>query len=53
MSDPFQGLVVVPSGPGAYDRAMREAIQRYGLTVELNSVGWDGDGEAYEIVEAE
>jgi hypothetical protein len=53
MSDPFDGLIVVPAGPGAYDRARIVAERIYGPDVHLDQVGWPEGEIAYEVGEDE
>ena len=51
MSDPFDGLVVVAAGPGAYQRALIEAVRLYGPGIELNQVGWSDELVEFEVVD--
>jgi hypothetical protein len=53
VSEPFERLVEVPNGFGAYERAMLKAVREYGLDIQLDQVGWTEDTVTYLVEDAE
>lgn len=45
----MRDLIVVPAGPGAYDRAMIEAVRLYGPDIVLDHVGWSDNEDTFEV----
>jgi len=53
MSEPFDRIVEVPAGFGAYERAMFKAVSEYGLDIQLDQVGWTEDTVTYLVGDVE